>query len=208
MAPNPRDVETSWRARTYASIRRAIGASMLAFALASMLSAAARSAAARPVPVAAVAGDDANTCKQASGDVAIAACTRAIASGRYAGHDLAKLHYDRALEYANKGDYDRAIQDFGQAIKINPNHVGPLYSRGRTYSNKGLWARAIQDYGEAIKLSPNYVRAISNRGNAYFAKRQYDRAIQDYDQAIKLDPNEAIPLNNRGNAYYQIGQVD
>jgi len=45
---------------------------MLAFVLASMLSAAAPSAAARPVQVAAVAGDDANTCKQASGDVAIA----------------------------------------------------------------------------------------------------------------------------------------
>src|SRR5215510_2192721 len=91
MAPNPRDVGISWRACTCASVRRAIGASMLAFVLASMLSAAAPSAAARPVQVAAVAGDDADTCKQASGDVAIAACTRAIASGRYAGHYLAKL---------------------------------------------------------------------------------------------------------------------
>src|SRR5262249_14983193 len=152
--------EISWRACPYASARRAIAASMVAFALSGVLSTAAPSAAARPVQVAAVAGDDANTCKQASGDVAIAACPRAIASGRYAGHDLAKLHYDRALEYANKGDYDRAIQDFGQTIKINPNHVGALYSRGLTYSNKGLWDRAIQDYGEAIKLSPNYVRAI------------------------------------------------
>jgi len=54
-----------------------------------------------------------------------------------------------------RGQSDRAIQDFSQAIKINPNHVGALYSRGLTYSNKGLWDRAIQDYDEAIKLSPN-----------------------------------------------------
>src|SRR5262249_57832456 len=103
MAPNPRDVETSWRARTCASVRRAIGASMLAFVLASMLSAAAPSAAARPVQAAAVAGDDANTCKQASGDVAIAACKRGIATGRYGGPELAKIHYVRAVGNDHNG---------------------------------------------------------------------------------------------------------
>src|SRR6516162_10540792 len=134
-------------------------------------------------------------------DQTIAGCTRVIQSGRENQRDLASAYYNRGLAYGHKGDFDRAIRDFDQAIKINPNYVEALYSRGLTYSNKGLWDRAIQDYDEAIKLNPNYVRAISNRGSAYLAKRQYDRAIQDYDQAIKLDPNEAIPLNNRGNAY-------
>jgi hypothetical protein len=60
MARNPRDVGTSWRTRPCASARRAIGASMLACALAGMLSAAAPSAAARPVQVPAVADDDAD----------------------------------------------------------------------------------------------------------------------------------------------------
>ena len=50
------------------------------------------------------AAGDPQTCEQASGDEAIAACTRAIASGAYQGHDLAKLHYDRAFEYRAKRD--------------------------------------------------------------------------------------------------------
>ena len=138
-------------------------------------------------------------------DQTIAGCTRVIQSGRENQRDLASAYFNRGLAYGHKGDFDRAIRDFDQAIKINPNYVEALYCRGLTYS---LCDRAIQDYDEAIKLNPDYVKAISNRGNAYLAKRQYDRAIQDYDQAIKLDPNEAIPLNNRGNAYYQIDQVD
>jgi len=140
-------------------------------------------------------------------DQTIAGCTRVIQSGRENQRDLASAYFNRGVAYGHKGDFDRAIRDFDQAIKINPSYEA-FYSRGLTYSNKGLWDRAIQDYDEAIKLNPNYVKAISNRGNAYLAKRQYDRAIQDYDQAIKLDPNEAIPVNNRGNAYYQLGQVD
>jgi tetratricopeptide (TPR) repeat protein len=43
------------------------------------------------------------------------------------------------------GDADRAIDDFNQAIKLAPDHVGALYSRGLTYSNKGQWERAIKD---------------------------------------------------------------
>src|SRR6516164_8975867 len=201
MAPNPRDVETSWRARTCASVCRAIGASMLAFALASMLSAAAPSAAARPVPVAAVAGDDANTCKQASGDVAIAACTRAIASGRYAGHDLAKLHYDRAVEYANKGDYDRAITDLSRGIRLDPENPSSAFAykcRGLAYFEKDDYDRAIADYTEALRLNPNDTAALVNRGIAYRDKGQYDQAIEDHDRAIRLDPNEAKAYYNRG----------
>src|SRR5262249_29638781 len=143
MARSPRDVETSWRARTCASVRRAIGASMLAFALASMLSAAAPSAAARPVQVAAVAGD-----------MAIAACTRAIASGRYAGHDLAKLHYGRAVEYANKGDYDRAVADFSTAIHLDPTDADAYNDRGAAWLAKGENDLAFADFSEAIRLNP------------------------------------------------------
>ena len=155
MARNPRDVETSWRARPCASARRLIGASMLACALAGMLSAAPPSAAARPVQVAAVAADDADTCKQASGDVAIAACTRAIASDRYAGHDLASLHYDRAVEYANKGDYDRAIADFSSAIHLDATDADTYNNRGAAYLAKGENDRAFADFSEAIRLDPN-----------------------------------------------------
>ena len=99
-------------------------------------------------------------------DEQIVGCTNAIKSGRHNEEDLAAAVYYRGISNGTRGESDRAIQDFDQAIKINPNHVGPFYSRGLTYSNKGQWDRAIQDYDEAIKLNPNYVRAISNRGNA------------------------------------------
>ena len=87
-------------------------------------------------------------------DQTIAGCAQVIQSGRENHRDLASAYFNRGVAYGYKGDFDRAVRDFDQAIKINPSYEA-FYSRGLTYSNKGLWDRAIQDYDEAIKLSPN-----------------------------------------------------
>ena len=49
--------------------------------------------------------DDAQVCADESGDVAIAACTRAIKSGRYGGHALAAVYNNRCTEYLDKEEF-------------------------------------------------------------------------------------------------------
>src|ERR1700733_2712070 len=48
------------------------------------------------------------------------ACSALIQSGHETGMSLAKAFYDRGLAYAKKGDYDLAIQDYDQALRLNP----------------------------------------------------------------------------------------
>jgi tetratricopeptide (TPR) repeat protein len=97
--------------------------------------------------------------------------------------------------------YDRAIEDYDQAIRLNPNNALAFFSRGRAYANKGQLDRAIEDYDRAIRLNPNDALALVGRGSAYVGKGQYDRAIEDLDQAIRLNPNYADAFFNRGNLY-------
>ena len=68
------------------------------------------------------AADDWKTCADSSSgdDAVIAACTRAIASGRYTAESLATLYTSRAIDYAAKRQLDRAGQDFDQAIRLDP----------------------------------------------------------------------------------------
>jgi len=68
------------------------------------------------------AANDGETCAKASGDEAIAACTRAINSGRYSGHQLAALFNNRCSEWNGKHESDKAIEDCNQAI---PNTIAP-----------------------------------------------------------------------------------
>jgi tetratricopeptide (TPR) repeat protein len=101
----------------------------------------------------------------------------------------------------NKSDWDQAIAEYTEALRINPNNAAAYNNRGNAYYDKGDYDRAIADYNQAIRLDPNFVFAYNNRGNAYDNKGDSDRAIADYNQAIRLDPNFATAYTNRGNMY-------
>jgi tetratricopeptide (TPR) repeat protein len=151
---------------------------------------------------------DADTCINASGDAAIAACTRAIDSGKFKESDRAAHYAMRGFELSKKGQHDRAIADYEQAIRFDPGLVWAHAWRGDSYRAKSEFDRAIADYDQAIRINPKLAVAYSKRGNAYRAKGALDRAIADYDQAIKLGPATAIAYTGRGDAYRAKGGND
>jgi len=90
-----------------------------------------------------------------------------------------------------KKDYDQAIADFGEAIRLDPASKVQYNNRGNAWLAKGDYDRAIADYSEAIRLDPRHVYAIRNRGVAYRSKQDYDRAIADFTEALRLDPKSS-----------------
>jgi tetratricopeptide (TPR) repeat protein len=113
----------------------------------------------------------------------------------------ASWYRNRGLVYEEKGDRDRALRDFAEAIRLNPLEPLTYVDRGRTYKGQKDYDRAIADYGEAIRLDPAFAAAYFNRANAYKARKDYDRAIPDYGDAIRLDPSDPDAFFNRANIY-------
>lgn len=60
-------------------------------------------------------------CKSDDPDRKIGGCSAVIQSGQETGTNLANAFRGRGSAYAHKGDYDRAFQDYDQALKLNPN---------------------------------------------------------------------------------------
>src|SRR5262249_2882227 len=135
-----------------------------------------------------VRAGDLDACFKEAGDVAIAACTRLIASGKFSGKELNATYYNRGIPWYDKGHIDRPIEDYDRAIELNPRFEQAIFNRGNAYDAKGQYDSAIHDYNWAIKLDPNYAKAFNNRGFVWDEKREYERAIQDYDRAIAIDP--------------------
>ena len=136
-------------------------------------------------------GEDAVTIDQR-----IEGCSAVIKAGRERGEKLAEAFNTRGIGYRLKGEYDRAIQDYNQAIRINAKFATAYNNRAIAYDTKGDYDRAIADYEQAIKLKPS-AEAYFNRGNAHLGKSHYDHAIDDYNQAIKLKPDFAAAFDNR-----------
>jgi tetratricopeptide (TPR) repeat protein len=103
--------------------------------------------------------------------------------------DSASAYSNRGDAYTSKGEYDLAIADFSQAIKLNPNDAYAYNNRGFAYAKKGDYDRALADCDQALKLNPNYANAYAARGLAYKGKKQINQAIQDFEKALALDPN-------------------
>ncbi|GHU21241.1 hypothetical protein FACS1894172_08980 [Spirochaetia bacterium] len=120
----------------------------------------------------------------------------------------ATVYYNRGMEYYNKDDYDRAIAEFTEAIRINPQYANAYNWRGWAYYDKGEYDRAIADYTQAIRIDPQDANAYNWRGWVYDDKGEYDRAIADYTQAIRIDPQDTSAYYNRGLAYYNKGDYD
>ena len=120
----------------------------------------------------------------------------------------AETCYDLGNAYNDGGNYDPAIENFNEAIKLKPDFAAAYTGRGLVYRNKRNYDRAIEDHTKAIELNPNYADAYFNRGNTYTEKDDFDLAIVDFTKAIELKPDFADVYNNRGMAYRKKGNLD
>jgi len=156
------------------------------------------------------AADDADTCRTASGDAAIAACTRAINSG-IRGSELAEILLYRGTAYKMKDDLNRAIADFSETIRLDPKSPFAYGQRGLVYNQKRDYDHAIADLTRFIALNPGrqyLANAYIARAMAYAAKDRFDPEIADLTEAIALRPDYALLFKTRGSAYEVDGQRD
>src|ERR1700730_10781316 len=90
----------------------------------------------------AVAGDG-ETCQRQMGDEEIAACTRVIQDGGTSAKNRAIAYYNRGIAYKAKGDLDRAIADYSEALRLDPKDAFAYTNRGSAYYAKGDLERAL-----------------------------------------------------------------
>jgi lipoprotein NlpI len=114
--------------------------------------------------------------------------------------------YDRGLAQWNKGSADAAIQDFTEAIRLNPTHLEVYARRGGMYMIKQDFDRAIRDFDEVIRLNSKDGAGFILRGFARAFSGEYARASQDFDKAIELSPKHRIAYEGRGRVRFNQGQ--
>jgi len=66
-------------------------------------------------------------------DEQITGCTNAIKSGKLGGKDLAVAFAIRGSAHRARGDLKRAVEDYDQAVKLNPQDADFLPSRCRAW---------------------------------------------------------------------------
>ncbi len=116
--------------------------------------------------------------------------------------------YEKGIAKYDLGQYEEAMDDFNQAIQLNPNEAE--YYNYRAYARFGLkqHEKAVEDFNQAIQLGPNEAAFYHGRGNVENSLRQYEKAIKSCNQTIQLVPNEPVYYNSRGIVKCNLGRYE
>ena len=118
-----------------------------------------------------------------------------VASPRDPG--LAYAYYQQELKKEQIDQHKTAVNDYDEAIRLDPNKVLYYSQRASLNGKLGRFEAALADYDILIHLNPNDAGHYYGRGCAKQGLEQYESAIADYDVAIRLDPNEARYYSQR-----------
>ena len=151
--------------------------------------------------------DDMETCKKSDGDDALAACTRLISSKTLRGGELAQAYVSRGLIYIRfRADWDRAIADYDEALKLNPKIAGAYTGRAAANLRKGNIDRALPDLNEGLRLDPKSPGIHNVFGYYYNKKGDHERALTEVSEALRLYPQYLYAFSNRGEIYESKGE--
>ena len=125
-------------------------------------------------------------------------------------------HANRALAYQEAGDYDLALKDYDEAVRIKPKFARVYLNRGLVHRRLGSNEQAIKDYSWAIRLYRSAPagsqgllgEAYYHRANVFRKIRDPERALVDYGEAIKLLPKPSKAYEKRGGTYQSLRRYD
>jgi len=99
-----------------------------------------------------------------------------------------------SLEKKAGKEFDKAIDRFREATKLNPLFHEAYSDLGYCLRKTGDYAAALDAYGRALSLAPGYTPAIEYRAEAYLGLDRIEEAKQAYMQLFPGDRSHADDL--------------
>ncbi len=151
--------------------------------------------------------------------------------------DFAASHLNLGILYARRGDFDRAIREYQQALSIPEAYLNlsiAYLATGRldealaaaqegvrrrgewgdahkilgdVYNAKGMFPEARAAYQEALRLEPSGPQIHLDLGRLYLRHQQTPLAIKEFSTTLKLDPKRVEAYYHLGEAYAAQGEV-
>ena len=137
----------------------------------------------------------------------IAVCTRLIQSGKLRGDDLAEVYAIRGDKYRSAKQYDQALADADQAVRLGWADQGHGL-KGMIHFEKGNCEQAVRDFGTAIEgysrrqLTPDFLVNMTweyhaFRGRCHETLGALEKALDDYRAAVKSEYAKVLPLDRQ-----------
>ena len=120
----------------------------------------------------------------------IEACTKVIRGGGGGAKSHAAAYFRRAKAHEAANEIDRAIGDYTEALRFNPELRQALNNRGDLHYQRKDYEAALADFNLAIGIDANYVHARRNRARVYHATGDDPSALDDLARVLADKPRD------------------
>lgn len=102
-------------------------------------------------------------------------------------------YFSRGLAYSKMGRSSQAVQEFNQAIRLNPLEPNLYFHRAESAKKQNAES-ALADYDKALELDPDHAPAYLQRAKLHEAARRFLEALADYSNCLLRAPDEKAAL--------------
>ncbi|MBI5209137.1 MAG: tetratricopeptide repeat protein [Elusimicrobia bacterium] len=116
-------------------------------------------------------------------------------------------HIARGMAYFYLGQYDKALEGFEAAYKMDKLSIDILLGRSLVWRAKGYHLKALADIDEIILRAPRTPLYRFYRGLVNFDLKEYDKAVADITGALRLNRKFHLAYGLLGSVFAAKGDL-
>jgi tetratricopeptide (TPR) repeat protein len=120
------------------------------------------------------------------------------------GGRVAFVYNNLGVVYLQRGENERAVAQFREAIRLQPNYAAPHVLMGSTLLAMGKFLEAARELETAVKLQPQDPLVRLQLAKAYRREEDFPRVIEQFHALQQLEPQEPEYIYQAGKAYLDL----
>ncbi len=108
-------------------------------------------------------------------------------------------YYNQGVQAQRRGDYERAVELYRKALRVNPDFPDALNNLGFSLRSiaRGYMDDAMQSYDKALRLKRDHEQALEYQGELFLWRGELKKAKQNYEQLQRMNSREAAKLKKQ-----------
>lgn len=120
----------------------------------------------------------------------------------------ARKEYNEGVEWLKKNDYEKALKNFENAVKIDSEFAFAWDNIGICNRRLGNLEEALKAYRKSLEIDPNGITPLHNIPVVYEFQKKYDKAIDAYEQLGKKHPFDPEAYYGAGRMYLAKNEME
>ncbi len=108
------------------------------------------------------------------------------------GKSVYTTYISEGMSFYKLGEYEKAIENFNLAIKLNPNDPLPYRMVGLCYYKKSNYDEALRYLTISLALEGENTITLSIIGNIYYSQKKYNNASLVYEKLFNTEKNSFV----------------